>query len=306
MYHYTNREVPYIKDHSAALRVHEDITPLKSGPMKGKRPVGDRRKTYQHIWLTPDNVVKVTVGWRDHVNCEVSFYRTGLITVAWPTGQLHGSTGMGFVAALLGIELNCRGNRPWIHGVVALKPRLPNARWDREQERIMGSFPLHRGVLIRLQRDEKYPNELTLLDPIFPSVRSVNKAGAKALREQYASFIAYAKGLYNLRDYEFTATEREEEEVNALSREDMPRLMLSDEPRDQLRAAMWLTQANKSWRWRNFNTADGTNWSHTKERALADISRTIFDAHPAQAFDWIVRHDGKVYTGPMKLNIGQR
>ena len=326
MYDYTNRDVPYIKDHSDALRIYESITPLKSGPCKGKRPVGARRKTYQCIWLAPDGAVKVSVGWRDHTNCEVSFYRTGLITVAWPTGQLHGSTGMGFVSALLGIEINCRGNRPWIHGVVALRPREKGDPWSSERRRIYGSFPMQRGALTRLQREEAYPNELTLLDPIFPTVRTINKQGARELRKQYASFISYAKGLYALQDHAFTDSQYQDEGIITYTREDIPKLMLSDEPSDNLHAAMgiitytredipklmlsdepsdnlhaamWLAQANKSRR--HFWDSNEVRWQKTSKRALADISTTIFGAHPTQAYAWEKRYDGEVYRGPIML-----
>ena len=38
-WHYTNLDVPFIRDHAAALKLYESITPLKHGPNKGK-PIG--------------------------------------------------------------------------------------------------------------------------------------------------------------------------------------------------------------------------------------------------------------------------
>lgn len=155
---------------------------------------------------------------------------------------------------------------------------------------------------MRLSREVKYPNELVLSDPIWPVVRTVNKANARELRKKYQPFITYAKGFYGLMHNGVTPEQMDEYEINTLSREDMSRLMLSEEPMDNLRAALWLARANRSWRY-SWQSPEGDSWKNTKAKALADIPRTIYDAHPAVAYDWTKREDGEVYIGPMKLSV---
>ena len=311
MYRYTNRDVPFVKDHANALRIFNSITPLRTGPRKGWKPIGARRKTGQHIWVDMQGNVHITeVGWSGTNHCEVTFYKDNLtVTVAWPTGYM-GASCMGFVSTLLGIELNMRGNRPWVHGVV-VKRRKPDApRWannDEHYDRIIGSYPMFKGALMRFERSVKYPNELLLQDPIHPVVRTINKPGAKEIRNRYRPFTLVMKGALGLFNKGFTSTDYAENDINSLSREDMRTLIESPSPLDHMRAVMWLAKANKSWGRNHWNGGDNDGaWTATKHKIWEDYDRMILGWHEGTAYDWTTRYDGKVYRDHVKLNLGAR
>jgi hypothetical protein len=313
MYWYVNKEVPHLSDYVAAQRHCASITPLKSGPLKGHKPIGARKKVSQRIWTTPNGDVKVTDGWNQHTNVEVTYYSNGSITVAWPTGSMYAGT-MGFVSKLLGIEINYRGSRPWVHNVVAFHTMRGTHRWERKYERIVGAFPVLKGQLMRFTRvvpgsptgagvTPTLSDRLILNDVIFPTVRSTNAKGAKAIRAEHREFALYMKGVLGVFNKGFSPSDYQDNGLSNLTRKDLPQLITSSAPTDNIKAVMWLAQANRAYARYGAETDDA--WTRTKAKVWADFDATILGMDPARAYDWTTRYDGNVYRENVKLVVSE-
>lgn len=298
MFDYMNRDVPYVPDHTTALRVHQRIKPMQSGNNRGRRPIGARRKNYQHIWLTPDGAVKVTESWRmGFVASEVTYYGNGVITVNFPNGAMSGGT-LGMISKLLGIELNKRGMRLWVHDVDA---RVGPKTWGQPQQSVNGSFPLLTNEL-RLQRDEK-DNKLYLLDPVFPTVRRTNRDAARAVRLRYREFSRYLKGLYGLLDNMWTEQRMEEANLPAaMKSEEITAYALSPDPDHHLLVAMYLAKHGANHRRWHYHLT----WDERRADALKFFDQQIMAAHADEVYVWEKTMDGKVYKGPIKLAVSRR
>jgi hypothetical protein len=197
-FHLDTRNTKYLHNHQAALRHHDNITPIR-GRSPECRPIAERNKTHFTINKnTHDQTITVRL------------YNTDIITYYPPDHPTHANQ----IKVNLG-GWNSESTRAAIKAVTRVRiTSTDNKAWVRDQD---GKYYLVPPEGVWLQVGEGYYNH-KVLNPTYPTTHKLNRKAMNEKRKQFAPFIQHMTGLAKLIGHDAAAWQIEFEYPALLDR----------------------------------------------------------------------------------------
>jgi hypothetical protein len=159
--------VKYLHDHAAALEHHDSIKPIKNVTPEC-RPIAERRKTHFNIRKHGEDIV-------------VRLYDTDIIiyhqnnTITLNMGGWNRRSTRAAILAAAGVNISNSLGRAWV--------RDHDAKW----------YPFENGM--QLQTGDHYGYSRKIIDPVHPTVHTLNRKALNQKLRQFRDYYNYMLGV---------------------------------------------------------------------------------------------------------------